>query len=125
MKYRILIVDDSARVRRQLFESYAALGHQPIAEASDGIEAIDQYLRFRPDLVSLDLVMPVLDGVGALQEILKINPKARVMLVSSSVDSEKGREAKSLGVRVFVQKPFNLKTLQEALLELERLEKVA
>lgn len=81
----VLIVDDSKRFRSELRELMTTLGFRVVAEGKDGVEAIDLYVRYRPQLVTLDQVMPRLDGLAALREIKKFNPEANVVIISSCI----------------------------------------
>jgi len=120
----VLIADDSEKFRSQLRKLLADLGFKVIAEASDGLEAIDFYVRYRPELVTLDFVMPQLDGLAALREIKKYNPQANVVIISSCLSQKTKQEAEKLGVWVCVDKPIDLPKLQDALARMEDLKKV-
>lgn len=118
MKRTVLIVDDSERTRSELRVYLEDLDCLVVAEASDGIEAIDAYVRNRPDLMTLDLVMPRLDGMAALREIRKYHPDVKVILISSSINQKIRTEAEELGVVGFIQKPITFDKLSSVLGEL-------
>jgi|688.fasta_scaffold63151_3 two-component system chemotaxis response regulator CheY len=119
----VLIVDDSGTIRGQLRNFLQESGCKVIAEAKNGIEAIDQYVRNKPEIVTLDLVMPVLDGLSALSEIRRYDPKAKVMVITSSLSKKNRSEAEELGVEIFVEKPISLEKIQQALSEIQRFKK--
>jgi len=111
----VLIVDDSKDTRWELTRYFKDLGWRVSAEAENGLEAIDAYIRVRPDLVSLDLVMPVLDGLSALQEIKKFDSTAMIMIISASINQRVIQQANVWGVDLFVQKPVTLEKLKSVL----------
>jgi two-component system chemotaxis response regulator CheY len=110
----VLIVDDSPSIRAQLRQYFQTLGHPVVAEASNGIEAIDAYVRYKPQWMTLDLVMPQLDGLSALREILRYDPKAKVVIISSSFSQKIRSEAEELGVILLLNKPVSLSQIEEA-----------
>lgn len=120
MTETVLIVDDSRRIRAELRQAFELLGYRVIAEATNGIEAIDAYVRFKPALLTLDLVMPQLDGLSALREILRYDPQAKVIIISSSFSQKIRSEAEELGVSLLLNKPVDLKQIAEALLSLKK-----
>lgn len=115
----VLIVDDSKDTRWELKNYFKLLGWTVVAEAENGLEALDAYIRVRPDLVSLDIVMPVLDGLSALQEIKKFDATAAVLLVSSALNERTIHQAKNLGANGFVHKPVTVENLKAALAHFE------
>jgi len=115
MRYTALIVDDSAAIRVQLRSLLGDCGYEIVAEAETGMEAIDRYVRYQPHLVTLDIVMPELNGIGAAQEIFKYDPHAKVIVITSSLSQKIRTQAEELGVRSFVVKPITLDKLKKAL----------
>jgi len=115
----VLIVDDSETFRTQLKQLLDTLGFRVVAEGKDGLEAIDLYVRYRPELVTLDQVMPRLDGLSALREIKKFNPEANVVIISSCISQKTQKEAEELGVSVLIRKPVDLAKLRLALNQLD------
>lgn len=113
MKKRVLIADDSVLIRRMIAEILTQAGWQVVAEASNGAEAVSKYLQHRPDLVTLDIVMPGTDGIYALDGILSADPNARVVVVSALNQTKLISEAIRKGAQDFIAKPF----LPEQLLE--------
>jgi two-component system chemotaxis response regulator CheY len=83
------------------------LGYTNIIEASDGIMAIEQYKKFKPDLVTLDVNMPKMDGIQALKHIMSIDPKARVVMVTAVEQRFVVQEAIRTGAKDYIVKPFD------------------
>ena len=112
---KVLICDDSLAIRSKIKRMLQKRGIEEIALANDGQEAIDEYARFHPDVVILDLVMPNVDGKAALKAILEFDSGAKV-IISSSLGSESDIEqCLSLGALSYIQKPFTDDVLSVAL----------
>lgn len=103
----MLIVDDALIMRRRIRAIAEEAGWQVAAEAQNGEEAIRLYQQEKPELVTLDIVMPKLDGVMALKHILQDDPKARVVMVSAVNQKEKLAECIQAGAIDFIVKPFD------------------
>ncbi|MBI5146852.1 MAG: response regulator [Thaumarchaeota archaeon] len=104
----IMIVDDASFMRkalRKIIES--AKLTTKIIEAADGIEAVMKYKEYRPHLVTMDVLMPKADGIQALRAIKKIDPEAKVIMISSSGKSHIVQDAMKLGALDYVLKPFD------------------
>jgi two-component system chemotaxis response regulator CheY len=101
-----MIVDDALIIRKRIKEIAEEAGWQVAAEAKDGEEAVALYRRERPDLVTLDIVMPKLDGVAALKRMIQDDPLARVVMVSAVNQKEKLAECIQAGAIDFIVKPF-------------------
>ncbi|MCM1244370.1 MAG: response regulator [Roseburia sp.] len=102
----VLIVDDSRTSRRILKNILTENGYKIIGEASDGQIGYEKYIELKPDLVTLDITMPVLDGLGALEKIMQLNSEAKVIMVTAAGQKSKMVEAIKLGASEFIQKPF-------------------
>lgn len=120
METRVLIVDDSRATRQTLRKLLTELGFKVAGEAENGIEAIDQFTRLKPDLITLDLIMPELDGVGALEEIRKMKSDVKVILVSSIDKGPLITRARELGVGTFITKPVTSRNLRAALEQIKK-----
>jgi len=105
---RILIIDDASFMRTVLKDIIKSNGlATEIFEAGDGIEGVKQFLKIKPDLVTMDVNMPKADGIQALRAILKIDPKAKVIMISSVEEKHIVQDAIKLGARDYVVKPFD------------------
>ena len=105
---RILIVDDASFMRTVLKDIIKSNGlASEIMEAADGVEAVKLYQQGKPDLVTMDVNMPRVDGILALRAILKINPKAKVVMITSVEEKHTVQDAMRLGARDFIVKPFD------------------
>lgn len=102
---RILVVDDAAFMRMRVVKLLAAQGHE-LEEAENGQEAVHKYEAVRPDLVLMDITMPLMDGIAATRAIKAQDPDARVVMVSALGQQTMVIEAIKAGARDFVVKPF-------------------
>ena len=105
----ILIVDDSLIMRMNLRKIFEKQGYEVVAEAVNGMEAVEYYQKFRPDLTTMDITMPVLDGLSALQKIRLLNGRASVIMISAMGQEIKVIEALNKGARHYILKPFQEK----------------
>lgn len=104
---RLLIVDDALIMRMKIREIATQAGWTVVAEATNGAEAVRLFDEHRPDMVTLDMVMPEMDGLSALKAIRGQHPTANVVMVSAVNQKEKLRECISEGAVDFVVKPFD------------------
>ncbi|NPV81752.1 MAG: response regulator [Firmicutes bacterium] len=102
---KVLIVDDAAFMRLRVANLLKGKDYTVI-EASNGQEAIQKYLEEKPDVVLLDITMPVMDGLTALKEIISLDPKAKIVMCSALGQESIVIEAIKNGARDFVVKPF-------------------
>lgn len=111
---RILVVDDAAFMRVLLKNILKSGGHEVVGEAENGIEALEKYEELKPDLVTMDIVMPHLDGIETTRSIIKIDPKARIVMCTAVGQQAKVLEAIKAGARGYIVKPFQAdKVLEE------------
>ena len=108
---KILIVDDSEYFREVMLDILQNAGHAVVESAENGAEGFEMYKLLHPDLTTLDVTMPVMDGIEALRKILEFDPEAKVIMVSSSAQSNKISEALILGAYEFLPKPFDKEKL--------------
>lgn len=102
----VLIVDDS-RTSRKILESILVEGGLTVVgQAADGSEGVRMYQELKPDLVTMDITMPVMDGVEALRQIKELDPNAKVVMVTAAGQKSKIIEALKLGVDDFLTKPY-------------------
>lgn len=106
MSKRLLITDDAMIIRAMIRDAATQAGWEVVGEATNGAEAVELYRSLKPDLVTLDLVMPEFDGLHALREIRKIDAAARVVIVSAINQKPALRETLRLGACDFLVKPF-------------------
>ncbi|WPX09356.1 response regulator [Anaerocellum danielii] len=108
-KVTFLIVDDSPMwrkvIRKFIKENLKGL---IVAEAKDGLEAVEFYKRFRPDVVTMDIEMPKLDGLMAMEKILKFDESAKVIIISSKGEEDVVRRALLKGAKDFIVKDFEI-----------------
>ncbi len=105
----IMIVDDSKFTRKMLSDILIEKGHQIIGEAENAKEAVELYERLKPDLVTLDIIMPEVEGtdtISALKAMKKVNPKVRVVIVSAMGQQEVVEECIQAGAKDFIVKPI-------------------
>lgn len=108
----ILIGDDSILARKQLKDVVVSFGGKTIYEASNGEDAVKLAIEHKPDLIFLDIVMPVKDGITAIKEIRAELPDADIVVVSSVGTQGQLKEALESGASDFVQKPFNVSLIK-------------
>lgn len=114
---KVLIADDAAFMRMKSANLVKELGHE-VVEAADGAEAVAMYKLHRPDAVLLDITMPVMDGITALQEILREDPQAKIAMVTAMGQQQIIMDAIRFGAKDFVVKPFDAERIQAALWKL-------
>lgn len=108
---KILVVDDAMIIRMQMKNFLKnEMKYEEVLTANDGIEAFEMYKEHTPNLVFLDLTMPNKDGIDALEDIIKLDPKARVIIVSAVKDTAKITKALQLGAKTFINKPLDFKS---------------
>lgn len=112
---RILITDDAAFMRMQLKDMITKAGHEVVGEAANGAEAIEKYSELKPDLVTMDITMPEMNGVEAVKEIKKADADATIIMCSAMGQQNMVLEAIQAGAKDFLVKPFNGERLEEAL----------
>ncbi len=115
---KVLIVDDSRIIQRAIGTWLEDLQLEIVGTASNGKEAVEKVSKEKPDIVTMDITMPEMDGLTALDEILKIAPKTNVIIVSALADKETALAAIKNGAASFLLKPFNKEELQEVFQEI-------
>lgn len=104
---RLLVVDDALIMRAMIKDIARQAGWEIAGEATNGREGLERYRELRPDLITLDIVMPEMDGVEALRQLRQEQPPAEVVMVSAIDQKEKLSECIRLGARDFIVKPFD------------------
>jgi two-component system, chemotaxis family, chemotaxis protein CheY len=107
-----MIVDDAAFMRMALKKILIHLGIDVIAEAENGLSAIQKFKETNPDIITMDITMPEMNGIDALREIRKINSEARVIMVSAMGQENYVRDAIVNGAKNFIVKPFKEETIK-------------
>ncbi|MDF2671407.1 MAG: CheY4 [Paenibacillus sp.] len=114
---KIMIVDDAAFMRMMLSTILIEGGHEVIAEATNGEEAVRIFAATKPDLVTMDITMPEMDGIAAVREIRKISPSAKVVMCSAMGQQGMVIDAISAGAKDFVVKPFQKERVLESIVK--------
>jgi two-component system, chemotaxis family, chemotaxis protein CheY len=112
---RYLVVDDSVFARKNLARMIEQFGGELAGEAGDGCAAITEFERLRPDMVLMDITMPLMEGIEAAERIVRQHPEARIVMVSSVGYQENIVAALQKGARHFVQKPVKPEVLYEVI----------
>lgn len=111
---KLLIVDDSMIIRKSVEQFTKDLGLELVGTAANGVEAIEMFSKHLPDIVTLDITMPEMDGLTALKQMMSINSKAKVIVISAISAKTAAIDALSLGAKHFLGKPFNSESLRAA-----------
>lgn len=109
----IMTVDDSMITLKKLGQMLEELGHRVVASAATGAEAVEKYAQLEPDLVTMDITMPDMDGIEATGRILAAHPGALIIMVTSHGQQEMVLEAVKKGAKGYVLKPFNKENLKD------------
>ena len=111
---KILVVDDAAFMRMMIKDILVKNGYDVVGEATNGAEAVARFRELEPDLVTMDITMPEMDGITALKEIKKTHPQARIIMCSAMGQQAMVLEAIQAGARDFVVKPFQADRVLDA-----------
>ena len=115
---RVLIVDDAAFMRMSIRKMLEENGFEVVGEAENGVMAIEKYQELQPEVVTMDITMPEMDGLEALREIKKIDPAASIVMVSALGQEARMKEAIIYGAKGFIVKPFKEEIIISALSKL-------
>ena len=118
--YKLMIVDDSNIMRRRIERSQQFEELELVGTACNGLEAIEMFRKMDPDVVTMDLTMPQMDGIECIENIVKIKPAVRILVISALADKATAVEAMEKGANGFLNKPFTDRQLNEAIAELIR-----
>ncbi|MHB1125921.1 MAG: response regulator [Bacillota bacterium] len=115
MSKRILIVDDAAFMRMMIRDIVSKNGYEVVGEAENGFAAVNMYKEFHPDIVTMDITMPEMDGIAAVKEIRQIDPQAKIIMCSAMGQQMMVMEAIQAGAKDFVVKPFQKERVLQAI----------
>ncbi|KJS19324.1 MAG: chemotaxis protein CheY [Clostridiaceae bacterium BRH_c20a] len=114
MAHKVLVVDDAAFMRMMLKDILNKNGYQVIGEAENGFKAIEKYRELNPDIVTMDITMPELDGIAAVKQIRIFDPNARILMCSAMGQQGMVVDAIQAGAKDFIVKPFKADRVLEA-----------
>lgn len=112
---RVLIVDDAAFMRMMLKDILEKNGYEIAGEAGNGQIAVEMYNREKPDVVTMDITMPEMDGIQAVKEIRKVDPNAKIIMCSAMGQQSMVMDAIKAGAKDFIVKPFQADRVLEAI----------
>lgn len=115
MGRQILITDDTAFMRMTLRNILEKNGYNVVGEAEDGQDSVEKYRELRPDLVTMDITMPRMDGITAIKKIMEFDPQAKIVVCSAMGQKSLVIEALNSGARDFIVKPFQADRIINAL----------
>ncbi len=114
MGAKVLVVDDAAFMRMMIKDILGKNGYEIVGEAENGQKAVEKYQELKPDLTTMDITMPEMDGITAVKEIKKLDPAAKVIMCSAMGQQAMVIEAIQSGARDFIVKPFQPDRVLEA-----------
>lgn len=117
MSKKVLVIDDSPFVFKAVSKALEGSEWEVVGHGLDGQLGIDKYIETRADVITLDVTMPVMDGLEAAKKLFEINPKVRIIMLSAMGDETLLNQAREIGIKYFLTKPFRPETLQAKLAE--------
>lgn len=114
MAHTVLVCDDAIFMRTMIADILTQAGYKIVGEAESGVEAVRRFQELKPDLVTMDIVMPEMGGIDAVREIVKLDPEARILMCSAMGQQALVVEAIQAGAKDFVVKPFQPARVLEA-----------
>ena len=113
--YKVLLVDDSVFIRKQLAQILTSEGYEIVGQANDGVEGVDLYKKLAPnvDMVTMDITMPNLDGISALEQILAFDKKAKIIMITALGKEELVKKSLLAGAKNYIVKPLDRKKVLE------------
>ena len=115
---KLLIVDDSNIMRRRIERSQQFEELHVVGTAGNGVEAVEMFRKTDPDMVTMDLTMPQMDGIECISKLVQLKPAVRILVISALADKATAVEAMERGANGFLNKPFTDRQLNEAIAEL-------
>ena len=113
-----MIVDDSNIIRNRIQRLYNSDTFSLVATATNGDDAVEKFKLYKPEVITMDLTMPQMDGLECIEKLVELDPEVRILVVSALSDKATGIKALELGASGFLCKPFSEEELVEALDEL-------
>ncbi|GIP55621.1 MULTISPECIES: response regulator [Paenibacillus] len=113
--HKILVVDDAAFMRLMLKNILSKQGYEIVGEAENGLEAVEKYKALSPDLVTMDITMPVMEGVEAVRLIKQLDPNAKIIMCSAMGQQSMVVQSLQAGARDFIVKPFQEERVLESI----------
>lgn|SRR5574344_635641 len=117
MGKKVLVIDDSPFIYKAVQKALTGTEYEVVGNALDGQLGIDKYIETRADVITLDVTMPVMDGLETAKKLVEINPNVKIVMLSAMGDETLLNQAREIGVRYFLTKPFRPETLQAKLAE--------
>ena len=118
--YKLMIVDDSNIMRRRIERSQQFEELELVGTAGNGVEALEMFKKTDPDVVTMDLTMPQMDGIECISKLVALKPAVRILVISALSDKATAVEAMEKGANGFLNKPFTDRQLNEAIADLMR-----
>jgi two-component system chemotaxis response regulator CheY len=115
VKLRVLIVDDAIFMRKMISDILAENGMEIVGEADTGIKAVEKFMELRPDLVTMDIIMPEMNGIDAVRKIIEFDSQAKIVMCSALGQQALVQEAITAGAKDFLIKPFNAARVVEVI----------
>ena len=112
---KVLIVDDSLIIRKKISKILENLGHEVLADATNGQEAIESYSKYKLDLVTMDITMPDMDGITAVKEIIKVDSEAKIIIVTSHGQEDMVIKSIQSGAVGYILKPITDEKLAQVI----------
>ena len=110
-----MVVDDSDAIRMVLKDIISIGKHRLVGDLNTGIQALENYIKIKPDIVLLDLAMPKKDGVSVLKEILEFDPNANIIMISASDNQDTVKKCLNIGAKAYILKPFNFQDVLDTI----------
>ena len=118
MSIRVLIADDAMFMRNMIKDVFAGADFQVVGEAANGVEAVEKYKQLKPDITTMDIVMPLKSGIEAVREIVKLDREAKIVMCSALGQESLVMEAIEAGARDYIVKPFKPEKVLEVVKKL-------
>jgi two-component system chemotaxis response regulator CheY len=111
----VLVVDDAKIMRKNLTKHLTEMGHKVVGEAADGVEAIDKFKTLKPDVITMDITMPNMDGIEATKQICGLSKDVKIIMVSSHGQKDMVIQAITYGACNYILKPIDVDKLKSAM----------